>query len=191
MQEYQRRIMVTGNGAANLRTLNVSRLRTAWVASITPWAPAEQSPLFTNAEEQKIPELRVRHVQLNDHDFLARVQLVAGLTQGIDFEYFDPLAWGASSANRRSQRKERSKECEGKAVVRFGDGTVANIEPFCEAVPDVETSDNRWLCLDCATFHFGGWSEPDTEQWVARHRRAIGFDREEESNAKAIAYLNR
>ncbi|KQZ50476.1 hypothetical protein ASD54_09585 [Rhizobium sp. Root149] len=82
-------------------------------------------------------------------------------------------------------------ECEGQAVIRFGDGTVMNILPHCEAVPDVQTSDSRWLCLDCAACHLGGWADPDVEQWVVRHRRDIGFDRDEESNAQAIAYPNR
>lgn len=191
MQEYERQIVVSGYISSSLQTLKVSRLRSVWLASITPWTNSEQCFSFTDVEELKMTELNVRFVHLNDRDFLERVQLVARATQGIDFRYVDPLTPGESSADSPPNEKKRSKKCEGQAVNRCGDGTVLTILPVCEAVPDVRTHDNRWLCLDCAAYHFGGWSESDAEQWVARHREDIGFDPDEESNAQAVAYLNR
>lgn len=80
--------------------------------------------------------------------------------------------------------------CEGKPVVKFGDGTLMNIDPFCEAVPDVLTDDDRWLCLDCAVYHFGGWIDSAAERRVVDHRRDVGFDPDDEANAQAIAYIN-
>jgi len=92
---------------------------------------------------------------------------------------------------QRCEQPTVGSECEGHPVIKFGDGTFMTIDPFCDAAPQVRTDDNRWLCLDCAVYHFGGWVNSATERWVIDHRRDIGFDPDDEADAQAISYINK
>ncbi|WP_077962663.1 hypothetical protein [Ensifer adhaerens] len=84
---------------------------------------------------------------------------------------------------------KHAKECEGRPVIKYANGTFMCIDPFCENAPDVQTDEGGWLCLDCAVYHFGGWTDAATHRRVGDHRRDVEFDSEAE--AEAIALLRR
>lgn len=81
MQEYECQILVTNHGPVFPATLKVLRISTSWHAVI--WQNPERYASFG----QNRTELNGGFSHLSERDFLDRVQLVAGFTQGIDFEF--------------------------------------------------------------------------------------------------------
>jgi hypothetical protein len=81
MQEYDLPIVVINHGPESPARLKVIRLPASWYAVI--WENPERYAAFS----QDRTELNGGHEHMSDDAFLARVQLVAGFTQGIDFEY--------------------------------------------------------------------------------------------------------
>ena len=81
MREYTRQITIMGQGLPDKATLKIIRLPTSWYAVI--WASPERYIAFS----QDRTALNGGHEHLDDDDFLDRVRLVSGFTQGVDFEF--------------------------------------------------------------------------------------------------------
>lgn len=81
MQVYDRQIAVTHHGDVFLAQLKVIRLPGSWYAVI--WDSPERYASFS----QTPPVGSEGFEHMSDRDFLHRVQLVAGFSQGIDFEF--------------------------------------------------------------------------------------------------------
>ena len=85
MQVYDCRIAVTNQGDISPAQLKIIRLPGSWYAVI--WESPERYASFSQAP----PFDSEAFQHMSDGDFLARVQLVAGFTQGIDFEFEDGI----------------------------------------------------------------------------------------------------
>ncbi|MGO7637586.1 hypothetical protein [Rhizobium leguminosarum] len=81
MQEYERQVIITNQGPTSRARLKVIRLPASWYAVI--WETPERYASFSQDRTEK----NGGHEHTSDDAFLARVQLVAGFTLGIDFEY--------------------------------------------------------------------------------------------------------
>ncbi|MDK4739417.1 hypothetical protein PH547_11085 [Rhizobium sp. CNPSo 3464] len=85
MQEYERSIFIMNHGPISLARLKVIRLPMSWYAVI--WENADRYAAFS----QDRTELNGGFAHLNEDDFLDRVRLVAGVTQGIDFDFEEAI----------------------------------------------------------------------------------------------------
>lgn len=85
MKEYERRIVVTNQGALADAALKVIRLPESWYAVI--WENPERYASFSQDKSPRNGGFE----HMSDRDFLDRVQLVASFTQGIDFEFEEAL----------------------------------------------------------------------------------------------------
>ncbi|MBY5826325.1 hypothetical protein [Rhizobium leguminosarum] len=85
MKEYERQIVITNQGELSAGVLKVIRLPLSWYAVI--WESAEMYASFSQGASPRNGGFE----HMGDRDFLDRVQLVASFTQGIDFEFEEPI----------------------------------------------------------------------------------------------------
>ncbi|NTH46623.1 hypothetical protein G6K98_15955 [Agrobacterium rhizogenes] len=81
MREYERKIVVTSHGPAFEALLKVIRLPNSWYAVI--WT----SPEKYKAISQDATPKNGGFAHMHDSQFLGQVQLVAGFSFGIEFDY--------------------------------------------------------------------------------------------------------